>query len=981
LLHRARVITQLLPAWIAAVLALLPGVAAFWWGRAAADAADPVRAERLAAMRKRTGPVFGFCAAILLVTARDECVWAIPLLAFARMVAGYYVRRAVYGETWSLTAYLSFFLRLITAALGPWVVIAVSPGLVASWPTHPWLAASLLTVALCAWNECYSDVFIFVMRASPIAAGDLLARFNALAERCALPPVWFGQLMLRGGMLANAVALPSIRRPAAVFSSSLLERLTDDEAVAICAHEIAHLEHYKPRLRRNSSATAAMVAVGCFMLPLLQPTMPWLAPYWYFIWVPLLVVAMALRAHRRQQNETACDLRALELTGNADALISALTKLHATMYIARRWDPEFERRATHPSLARRIQAIRAAAGTPPPVLGAATELVDPTSSVTVGLHADRLHWTEGEEISHRVAYSHLSELRIVTAAAGTPKLRATTTSGQRWEMTLAAADVARAQGALDVIDSRLAPGPAPAAVPDVYRQIAAIATLAAAAFMTQGAVALAGLFALLRPSTVTFAGAGAAALTAAAMMWIAPGYDAPFMLVLVLCAAGLLTVAYVRRHETPRHGPGLAIGALCAATGVVWLLLVADGIGAWQLHQAARNWPSAATLPAAVAAAVACLPRRRVRAASVPLAAAVLSVAFVASPRFVASCVHDPFIAALQRDALRITTIDDRSAKAAPLPFIPNDVRISPDGRYMAALAEDFNNETTTVHLGPVGGALAPYHADDVVFADQDRVLLLERREWPVVRVIRLGDPVHDVQPPVALPGVEARRIVLAPSRSGWMVFGSMGDRTLVTVTAAFGSETPTTREWTTGSDYSGTILAAAADRVLVQRTRYRPNLLSRHRLWQLAFLLGPSVGHSEFWTIDQQGAATRIAMTQLPVTCDSRGALSSAICMAFDGADTRLFAFDPTVAAFKPAAILNGQLIARHVSQDGWLTGWLGGGLVAVQPRANELVRVRTGSRVYAMTATDHLIAAAAVSGRGSVIQIYARPDSLTRR
>jgi len=976
------VITQLLPAWAAVILALAPGVVAFWWGRAAAaDASDPTRGERLAAIRKRASPVFGFCGAILFVTAIDDCVWALPLMVFARMVAGYYVRRTLYGETWSLAAYFSFYLRLIAASFGPWILIAISPALVASWPAHPWLAATLLTLALCVWNEFYSDAFLLLMRTRPIAAGDLLARFNALAERCALGPVWFGQVTLRGGVLANAVALPSIRRPAAVFTSSLLEQLTDDEAVGICAHEVAHLEHFKPRLRRNSIATDVLIAIGCFMVPFLQPTLPWLVSNWYVVWVPLLVVALALRARKRQQNETASDLRALELTGNADALISALIKLHATMHIARRSDPELERRATHPSLARRIQAIRAAAGAPHPVLTVATELIDPTSSVTVGLHADRLHWTEGEEISHRVAYSHLSELRIVTGASNTPKLRATTRSGQRWEMTLAPADVARAQAALDVIDSRLAPHAPAAAVPESFRQVATVAALAAAASLGQVAVAIATLAALVRPSTATLAAAGVASLTAAAMMWIAPGYGAPLALLLVMCGAGLLAAAYGRRGETPRQPPGPAVAALSAAMSMAWLLFFAGGAGAWQLHQAARNWPSAAILSAAVAAALACLPHRRLRAVSVPLACVALSVGFVASPPFVATCVRDPFISALPPDALRITTVDDRSAKAAELPFIPNDVRISPDGRFMAALAQDFDNETTTVHLGPVGGTLAPYRADDVVFAGSDRALVLERREWPVVRVIRLGDPLHDEQPPVALPGIEARRIVATASSEGWMVFGSMGDRTLITATAPFGAQAPTTRQWASQWGYGATIVAADADRVLVQRTHYRPNALARYRLWQLAYLLGPADSQSELWTIGPAAVPTQVAATMLPATCDSRGALSSAICAAFDGTGTRLFAFDPAASVFKPAAVLDGRLISRHISQDGWLTGWLDGGLVAVQPRTNEMVRLRSGARIYAMTATDHLIAEAAINGCGSVIQIYPRADISARR
>jgi hypothetical protein len=62
-------------------------------------------------------------------------------------------------------------------------------------------------------------------------------------------------------------------------------------------------------------------------------------------------------------------------------------------------------------------------------------------------------------------------------------------------------------------------------------------------------------------------------------------------------------------------------------------------------------------------------------------------------------------------------------------------------------------------------------------------------------------------------------------------------------------------------------------------------------------------------------------------------------------------------------------------------LTGWVEGGLVAVQPRTNEMIRMGSAARVYAMTATDHLIAAAAIAGRGSVIQIYTRTDISARR
>ena len=49
----------------------------------------------------------------------------------------------------------------------------------------------------------------------------------------------------------------------------------------------------------------------------------------------------------------------------AEALIRALATIHSRARVPRRFHPTFAERATHPSLARRIQAIRAAGGVAP----------------------------------------------------------------------------------------------------------------------------------------------------------------------------------------------------------------------------------------------------------------------------------------------------------------------------------------------------------------------------------------------------------------------------------------------------------------------------------------------------------------------------------------------------------------------------------------------------------------------------------------
>jgi Zn-dependent protease with chaperone function len=88
------------------------------------------------------------------------------------------------------------------------------------------------------------------------------------------------------------------------------------------------------------------------------------------IWPIVVLIAVAAMVRDRQKHETASDLRAVALTGNAEALVRGLVKLHAMARVPRRWDADLERHMSHPSLKRRIQDIRAAAGTPPAALGA-----------------------------------------------------------------------------------------------------------------------------------------------------------------------------------------------------------------------------------------------------------------------------------------------------------------------------------------------------------------------------------------------------------------------------------------------------------------------------------------------------------------------------------------------------------------------------------------------------------------------------------
>src|SRR6185369_6571792 len=121
------------------------------------------------------------------------------------------------------------------------------------------------------------------------------------------------------------------------------------------------------------------------------------------------------RVQHRQKHETESDLRAAELTGDPEAVIRALTKIHAFARLPRRYDAEFERHTTHPSLARRIQAIRTAGGT---ALAAIDEsaVFAGAQGDSVTFHDRQLEWRDGGSSARTLEYGELVELRIRTRA-------------------------------------------------------------------------------------------------------------------------------------------------------------------------------------------------------------------------------------------------------------------------------------------------------------------------------------------------------------------------------------------------------------------------------------------------------------------------------------------------------------------------------------------------------------------------------------
>src|SRR5688500_1252826 len=184
------------------------------------------------------------------------------------------------------------------------------------------LAAGIFALLLAAWSVRYADVFRRLVGSRPIEDPQLLSRFHELVRTSGIAMPRFERVDLRGGVVANALALPSLRGSSIIFTDTLLEKLEPAETAAICAHEIAHLEHFNPRLlRRLLAVDLALIGTGAAAVPVSSAVglSSYVVPL--VIWFCGVLAGMIWRARDRQRNETVSDLRAVALCGNAEALV------------------------------------------------------------------------------------------------------------------------------------------------------------------------------------------------------------------------------------------------------------------------------------------------------------------------------------------------------------------------------------------------------------------------------------------------------------------------------------------------------------------------------------------------------------------------------------------------------------------------------------------------------------------------------------
>ncbi len=632
--------------WFAVALALAPAIVGWWTGRTVlARADDPVLPELLWQRRQRlAGFALGGAGALALLFG-DQILWALPLLWIALLLSGHGLRRALFGERLGTLAYLRYSIFSVIASLGVWLLAAAAPALATTialgWaPDDHALATRIafaLGIALAAivalWQREYTRVFVALHRGTPLRSvvrPELFARLEAVLDRAApllqrRPTTYrFGA---PGAYVMNAFAIPSRTQPAIALGDTLLATLTDDEIVAVFAHEVAHHEQFTAKRWRQARWRAWLLIVLIAALPvLLVTTLPAIAMVLGWSLPVIILATLGRRASGRRQAETESDLRAIALGGTTQALIGALTKLHVYSRVPRRWPHAIERAATHPSLARRIQALQEATAAiehpEPQVATPLTAFRSRNPGEVVAFDRERAYWFQGVPAgaglelhdlrdaasSYRaLTYADLTELHV-TVADGDRMIEATDRDGRSWRVPIAPADLAAVQAALDRVDVKLGrrrASVAPAGTPLVrWLTLALLVMLSAAGELGIALVPI--LIVLVRPS-ISAAIAATAAITIAHLLvalrlvvWADPVRQIAMLLSLSL--AIVLVVQTVRRvrADTSRGNVRRLTREALMTAGMLAGIALLMAASLWTLF--GRPW-SLISHPAAIGAA------------------------------------------------------------------------------------------------------------------------------------------------------------------------------------------------------------------------------------------------------------------------------------------------------------------------------------------------------------------------------------------
>ncbi len=192
--------------------------------------------------------------------------------------------------------------------------------------------------------------------------GELRDRIFALADKARVKLRQVFVMPTSKGREANAAAAVGNM---VLLNDYLLQHLTKREVDAVVAHELAHLRQRHPG--RLQIWLGMLIPVFSASLVFLDPSLlRWMGirargPLVEVICrsVPIVVasVIVLILMARRRSFERQADAGAVQMTGDAEAIITALAKLARLNLMPLEWSRWEEGLLTHPAMSRRLRAV------------------------------------------------------------------------------------------------------------------------------------------------------------------------------------------------------------------------------------------------------------------------------------------------------------------------------------------------------------------------------------------------------------------------------------------------------------------------------------------------------------------------------------------------------------------------------------------------------------------------------------------------
>jgi len=916
--------------FVSLAAAALPGVVAWWTGRRLlVRRDDPALPERIVARSYRLVQVLAAAVSVILVVG-PYTPWMLVLPLLGLYVGGFPAHKVLHEERRGLVSYLLSSARWWLATLGIWTLLAFTPAIISAAGAARWPVAALLAVALVLWNIFYAQTLRLVLDARPLSREDLGPRFAAIVARARAANPKVLRFGFPGGRVVNAFALPARQRGTVLFGDQLLELLEPDEVAAIFAHEVAHLEHFDgKRLARARVTMWTIIGLTVVVVPLLDQWMLALPSVLESAWVVAVGLGLLLMGAARQKHEAESDLRAVELCGDPEALIRALVKLHALAHLPRRWALDFERRASHPSLARRVQAIRAVANTTPARFDRPLVIPTATTGTFVVLDSERAEWLEGVAVGTPIEatalrehtsrsqgwrYSELVELRVRPGSGDRIFLVAAERAGSTWSVPLRPEDVGVVQSALDVVDVLLAHRPVPARWPALLvRVVAAVGMMAALVASSALSVFVAGLIALIRPHVAPLAALAVAsigaALVAASRGDSSAEAPAPTAILLALLSAvALAALLLVRRGQENAGDPSRRVSAV--TSGALAVVAVASLFPLLYRSdpRPLDHWGLMATIPsvfiAASGAGAALLARDRrwVRWAGIALViVGIVPLGLGAAWPSVRSAIHWQHVT---------PTLLHRTELERP----GTDLRSSPSGRRLAARVVRRMPGEAPWAFRVLGAANDGWElaADDLAFLDDERLVVLRREDKLLRLALISGGGSAAPAWRVTLPDMTGAQVKVSPETGAWTVIGSEleSESAIVAVAGVVGHQETRVKRWALASesDDRSAWAVTGPETAFEVRTRLRGDWYWR---WPLLPILLPTLlGHvpfdSEIWHRGPDGDR-RLASAPSVIRCTA-AARQTVVCLGYGTTERVVWAFrnglpEPETPAILPAS------------------------------------------------------------------------------